>query len=184
MRPSGVFDPVQFPWRHSFSATPLFVFCDADRFPWRFPQRHSTMGQNQVILRHQKFTFPQAKEWAKWASKWTSERKGGCKRSEQYGASERVSGAREQANGWASGPVLTSLFVFVPDHSAFVFCDATVLFFATPFIFRGAVCFPRRRLFSAAPFVFRGAVHFSWCHSFLMTPSVFCDALTPIFTGL
>ena len=45
------------------------------------------MGQNQVILRHQKFTFP------------------------------RVSGASERANGRASGPVLTSLFLFVPDHS-------------------------------------------------------------------
>ena len=34
-------------------------------------------------------------------------------------ASERVSGASEQANGRASGPVLTSRFLFVPDHSAF-----------------------------------------------------------------
>ena len=50
--------------------------------------RPSTMGQNQVILRHQKFTFP------------------------------RVSGASERANGRASGPVLTSRFLFVPDHSA------------------------------------------------------------------
>ena len=39
-----------------------------------------TMGQNQVILRHEKLTFP-------------------------------------RANGRASGPVLTSLFLFVPDHS-------------------------------------------------------------------
>ena len=30
----------------------------------------------------------------------------------------RVSGASERANGRASGPVLTSLFLFVPDHSA------------------------------------------------------------------
>ena len=29
-----------------------------------------------------------------------------------------MSGASEQANGRASGPVLTSLFLFVPDHSA------------------------------------------------------------------
>ena len=29
-----------------------------------------------------------------------------------------MSGARERANGRASGPVLTSLFLFVPDHSA------------------------------------------------------------------
>ena len=33
------------------------------------------------------------------------------------GVSE-VSGASERANGRASGPVLTSLFLFVPDHSA------------------------------------------------------------------
>ena len=32
--------------------------------------------------------------------------------------SEQVSGAGERANGQASGPVLTSLFMFVPDHSA------------------------------------------------------------------
>ena len=40
--------------------------------------------------------------------------------SEQSGASERVSGARERANGRASGPVLTSRFLFVPDHSALI----------------------------------------------------------------
>ena len=38
----------------------------------------------------------------------------------QSGASERVSSASERANGRASGPVLTSLFLFVPDHSALV----------------------------------------------------------------
>ena len=32
--------------------------------------------------------------------------------------SEQVSGASEWANGRASGPVLTSRFLFVPDHSA------------------------------------------------------------------
>ena len=50
----------------------------------------------------------------------TSERSGGRERSEQSGASERVSGASEQANGRASGPELTSRFLFVPDHSALV----------------------------------------------------------------
>ena len=49
---------------------------------------HSTMGQNQVILRRQKFTFP------------------------------RVSGASERANGRASGLVLMSRFMAVLDHSA------------------------------------------------------------------
>ena len=48
----------------------------------------------------------------------TSERSGGRERGEQSGASERVSGASERANGRASGPVLTSLFLVVPDHSA------------------------------------------------------------------
>ena len=31
-----------------------------------------------------------------------------------------MSGASERANGQASGPVLTSLFLFIPDHSALV----------------------------------------------------------------
>ena len=54
-----------------------------------------------------------------------SERSGGRERSEQSGASERVSGASErvsgaskQANGQASGPVLTSVFFSIFDHSA------------------------------------------------------------------
>ena len=45
-------------------------------FFWHCVKRgsHHTMGQNQVILRHQKFTFPRAeREWAKWASERTSE---------------------------------------------------------------------------------------------------------------
>ena len=54
------------------------------------------------------------------ANERTSERSGGRERSEQSGASEGVSGASERANGRASGPVLTSLFLFVPDHSAVV----------------------------------------------------------------
>ena len=47
-----------------------------------------------------------------------SERSGGRERSEQSGASERVSGASEWVNGRVSGPVLTSRFLFFPDHSA------------------------------------------------------------------
>merc|ERR1719511_359811 len=46
-----------------------------------------------------------------------SERSGGRERSEQSGASERVSGASERANGRASGPVLQSVFLAVIDHS-------------------------------------------------------------------
>ena len=76
------------------------------------------MGHNQVILRHQKFTFPRVREWAKWASEWTSERSGGRERSEQSGASEWVSGASKRVKGRASGPVLTSRFMAVLNHSA------------------------------------------------------------------
>ena len=59
----------------------------------------------------QSFTVPRAREWAKWASERTSERSGGREQSEQSGASERVSGASKWANGWASGPVLQSVFI-------------------------------------------------------------------------
>ena len=48
-----------------------------------------------------------------------SERSGGRERSEQSGASERVSGASERANGRASGPVLQSVFLAVIDQSAY-----------------------------------------------------------------
>ena len=47
-----------------------------------------------------------------------SERSGGRERSEQSGASERVSGASERANGQASGPVLQSVFLVILPHSA------------------------------------------------------------------
>ena len=50
----------------------------------------------------------QVNEWAR----------GGPKQSEQSGASERVSGTSEQANGRASGPVLTSQFLADLNHSA------------------------------------------------------------------
>ena len=52
-----------------------------------------------------------------------SEHSTGHELSKQSGASERVSGANKRANGRASGPVLTSLFLFVPDHSASVSDD-------------------------------------------------------------
>ena len=47
-----------------------------------------------------------------------SERSGGRERSEQSGASERVSDASKRANGRASGPVVQSVFLAVIDHSA------------------------------------------------------------------
>ena len=53
----------------------------------------------------------------KWASERTSECSGGRERSEQSGASERVSGASERVNGQVSGPVLQSVFLAVIDHS-------------------------------------------------------------------
>ena len=49
-----------------------------------------------------------------------NERSGARERSEQSVVSERVSSASERANRRASGPVLTFLFLFVPDHSASV----------------------------------------------------------------
>ena len=63
------------------------------------PLSQCTVGQDQVILRHQKFTFPRAREWA---SKWTSERSGGRERSELSGASKWVSGASERSSKWPS----------------------------------------------------------------------------------
>ena len=63
------------------------------------------MEQNQVILR-----YPNSLSHER-GSERTSECSGGREQSEHSGASERV-------NGQASGPVLTSLFLFVPDHSA------------------------------------------------------------------
>ena len=62
---------------------------------WILPRsrQQRTMGQNQVILRHGIIHFP---------------------------TSEGVSKVSERASGRASGPVLTSQFLFVPDHSAAV----------------------------------------------------------------
>ena len=78
------------------------------------------IDKNTDKIAIQSFTVPRAREWAKWASERTSERSGGRERSEQSGASERVSGASERANGRASGPVLQSLFLTVIDHSEYV----------------------------------------------------------------
>ena len=80
----------------------------------------SKIEKNTDKIAIQSFTVPRAREWAKWASERTSERSGGRERSEQSGASERVSGASERANGRASGPVLQSVFLAVIDHSAVV----------------------------------------------------------------
>ena len=50
----------------------------------------------------------------------TSERSRAREQSEQSGASERVSGACKRAKGRASGPVLTSVFFYIFDHSDLV----------------------------------------------------------------
>ena len=50
-----------------------------------------------------------------------SERGGGREQSEQSGASGRVSGASEQANGRASGPVITSVSFSIFDQSVTAF---------------------------------------------------------------
>ena len=51
------------------------------------------------------------------ASEQSNEHSGARERSKQRGASERVSGASGRANGRASGPVLTSRFLAVLNHS-------------------------------------------------------------------
>ena len=78
----------------------------------------SKTGKNTDKLAIQSFTVPRVREWAKWTSEQTSDRSGAREQSEQGGASKRVSGASKRANRRVSGPVLTSGFLFVPDHSA------------------------------------------------------------------
>jgi len=91
----------------------------SDAYPGTFHcPSHYTVGQIQVILGHQYFTFPRAREWAKWASERTIERSGGREWSKQSRASEQVSCASERVNGRASGPVLTSRFLAALPHCA------------------------------------------------------------------
>ena len=74
----------------------------------------STMGQNRKKHRmnnHLIIHYGVSK-----VSKRASERSEGRERSEQSGASKRVSGASERANGRASGPVLTSVFLVILAH--------------------------------------------------------------------
>ena len=52
-----------------------------------------------------------------WVSIKTSERNGASEQSEQCGANKWVSGVSELGNGQASGPVLTSGFLIILDHS-------------------------------------------------------------------
>ena len=88
------------------------------------------MGQKKGILRHRKIHFPTSKGVSE-VSERTSERSGGRERSEQSGASERVSDVSERANGRASDPVLPSRFLVALDHSA-----STLWFQLTQFLAR------------------------------------------------
>ena len=65
-------------------------------------------------------TFPLSWEWV--SIEQINERSGAQDQSKECGASEWVSDARERANGRASGPVLTSRFLAVLDHSAVSVC--------------------------------------------------------------
>ena len=68
---------------------------------------------------------------------------GASEASEASEASKQVSGAGERANGQASGPVLTSLFLFVPDHSGVAQIDLGTTRQLTCFrgiVFRGICC--------------------------------------------
>ena len=79
-----------------------------------------TVGQNQVVLRHLIIHFPMSSGMSEWGSKRTSQRSGAREQSKQCGTSEWVSGASNQANGRASGPLLTSWFSALMHHcSAF-----------------------------------------------------------------
>ena len=65
-----------------------------------------------------KSRFPTSLGVSERASEQMSERSGARERSEQCGASKRVSSASERANGQASGPVLTSRFLAFLTHRA------------------------------------------------------------------
>ena len=61
-----------------------------------------TMGQNQVILRHWKFTFPKARDWAKWASERVSAAEGASEGSNSEQANEWAVRANERTSEWPS----------------------------------------------------------------------------------
>ena len=82
-----------------------------------------TMGQNQVILRHGIIHFTTSvgvSEVSERANEW-AQRSKASKASEASSEASSPEQANEwvvRANGRASGPVLMSRFLFVPDHSA------------------------------------------------------------------
>ena len=86
------------------------------------------MGQNRKKLRKKSYliihipTSSRVSEVSE-RSERASERVSAAERASEASRAEqaqRVSGASERANGRASGPVLTSLFFFVPDHCVMI----------------------------------------------------------------
>ena len=80
------------------------------------PHRHNLSKDSLSLLIHY------GPEWKKNACS------GAREQSESCGARKRASGAREWANGWASEPVLQSVFLVILAHSALgLFCVGTIL---------------------------------------------------------
>ena len=72
-----------------------------------------TMVQNSLLFKHHSLPHKFGSEWA---NERTIERHGACEPSEHCGASNWMSCVSE----WESGPVLTSGFLVVLDHSALI----------------------------------------------------------------
>jgi len=70
--------------------------------------------KNTEWIAIQSFTVPQAREWAKWASKRVSV----AERASETNSSEQAREWAVRANGRASGSVLTSGFLVILAHSA------------------------------------------------------------------
>ena len=103
------------------------IFCCPRRQFWNYSYYHNKEDLEQGWAKHCTTVHygPESKktliihfstsegmyEMSERANKWAR------KRSEQCGTSEWVSGANEQANGWANGPVLTSGVLIILAHS-------------------------------------------------------------------
>ena len=81
-------------------------------------RHHRTIGQNQLFFWHLIIHFPTSSGVYERASKRPNERSVVHEQSELGRASEWVRDASEWADGWASGPVLTSRFMAVLNHNA------------------------------------------------------------------
>ena len=100
--------------------------------------------------------------------------------SEQGGASKRVSGVSERANGRVSGPVLQSVFCVVLAHSAFLsrhpvplshplsFLKVFLFHFSFQFFFHFAICDPMKSIFPLESFGGLGKLgRFPFCSVFI-----------------